>query len=241
MIFEVTVIIWSWRNITIAIRVKFYFVWKAKIQLSILNSEIIFISVTLIVISWPYQLYSIFVVTTDNWRAFLMFYVNLYNNFSIISREFQFIGLCWIIQARIDDVEVGLKNVFVEIDLVNGKWINIINYFYKTLINFFISGLTNSAKIKRLKTATTHLVKAFRKMNSLYSFPLLIALTSLSLNTMFEMYFTIFGGFTKNSNKTSLNFQRTSNIANNAISSLYYFARFFLICFVANKVTDKVT
>lgn len=105
---------------------------------------------------------------------------------------------------------------------------------------FFFLGSNTISKLKKLKNSTKLLLESITKLDSLYNVSLLVILTSLSLNTMFEMYFSIFGGFTKNSNKTSVNFQRISNIANNAVSSLYYFVRFYFVCFVANRVSNKV-
>ncbi|CAH1114495.1 unnamed protein product [Psylliodes chrysocephalus] len=67
----------------------------------------------------------------------------------------------------------------------------------------------------------------------------MIILSGLSLNVLFGFYFSIFGGFTKNSNKTSINFQRISNITNEILWSLYYLVRFVFICVVAAIVTEK--
>ncbi|CAH1971681.1 unnamed protein product [Acanthoscelides obtectus] len=79
------------------------------------------LSVLLVLISWPYQFYSILIVTTDNWAAFLMFYINLYNNFSCISCEFQFVSLCWLIQSRIRGILEELKEILVK-NVMDGRW-----------------------------------------------------------------------------------------------------------------------
>lgn len=84
------------------------------------------------------------------------------------------------------------------------------------------------------------LTEAFSKLNKLHGFQLMIILSGLSLNVLFGFYFSIFGGFTKNSNKTSINFQRISNITNEILWSLYYLVRFVFICVVAAIVTEKV-
>nr|CAI5845735.1 unnamed protein product [Callosobruchus analis] len=80
------------------------------------------LSVVLVLISWPYQFYSILLVTTDNWAAFLMFYINLYNNFSCISCEFQFVSLCWLIQSRFRGILEELKEILVKNMMDFGKW-----------------------------------------------------------------------------------------------------------------------
>lgn len=96
-------------------------------------------------------------------------------------------------------------------------------------------------QIVRIKKATKLLVDAFYKLDSLYSFQLLIILSELTLNTLFGLYFSIFGaGFSKHSSKTSLNFQKISNLANDVIWSFYYFIRFVFICIVTGLLTKTV-
>lgn len=51
-----------------------------------------------------------------------MFYINLFNNFSIISTEFQFISLCWILQARIEEVKLNLNTFLLKIEEPHGNF-----------------------------------------------------------------------------------------------------------------------
>ncbi|XP_028135243.2 putative gustatory receptor 28b [Diabrotica virgifera virgifera] len=179
----------------------------------------IILSMLLLIVSWPYQIYSILIVTTDNWMAFLMFYLNLYNNFSIISCEFQFASLCWIVQSRFERLIHNLEDIHNKHYIENG--------------NLVLTKLATTKRYTRLMT------KAFSKLNKLHGFQLLVILAGLSLNVLFGLYFTIFGGFTKNSNKTSATFQKISNVINEVLWSVYYLARFVFICVVAEIVTHK--
>lgn len=55
--------------------------------------------------------------------AFLMFYMNLYNNFSVISCEFQFIALGWIMKSRFDKLNEELEELYSKDYLDNGRYV----------------------------------------------------------------------------------------------------------------------
>ncbi|XP_074038549.1 uncharacterized protein [Leptinotarsa decemlineata] len=181
-------------------------------------SRILSGSVILLVVSWPYQIYSILIVTTDNWMAFLMFYLNLYNNFSVIACEFQFVSLCWMIQTRFRAMNRGIEELYSKVLTADEELMK--------------------HKLIRLKKCYKLLIQSCSQLNKLYGFKLLIILSGLSLNVLFGLYFSIFGGFAKNSTKTSLNFQRISNVANEIIWSFYYMVRFVFICVVADLLIN---
>ncbi|CAG9859000.1 unnamed protein product [Phyllotreta striolata] len=178
------------------------------------------LSVVLIVVSWPYQIYSILIVTTDSWMAFLMFYLNLYNNFAVISCEFQFVAFAWIIDSRFDKLNKTLK------ELCNKQYLD--------------NEQASLVKLSQTRKSSRLLCQAFGNLNRLHGFQLMAILSGLSLNVLFGLYFSIFGGFTKNSTKTSISFQRISNITNEILWSIYYLTRFVFICIVAGSTTDKV-
>ncbi|KAJ8984904.1 hypothetical protein NQ317_002744, partial [Molorchus minor] len=176
-------------------------------------------SFLLVLISWPYQLYSIIMVTTNNWTAFLIFSLNLYNNFSMIACEFQFISLSWIVKTRF----VGLNEELREFGL------SIVVDTDEAALN----------KISRIKKAYRGLHEGCVHLSALYGFQLLMILSCLSLCAMFNLYFAIFGGFKRDLATVANQAQQVPDAMNEVIWSLYYFGRFFFLCVAAGQLVEQ--
>ncbi|KAJ8961469.1 hypothetical protein NQ318_014717 [Aromia moschata] len=190
------------------------------IPFGVIHLEKVAILVIMILISWPYQIYAIIMVTTNNWMAFVMFSLNLYNNFSIISCEFQFISLCWIIKARFTSINDELRALGVAI-LVDVD---------ESILN----------KVHQIRRAYRVLNDSCVQLNILYSFQLLTMFSSLGLCILFNLYFAIFGGFKRDSQTMASEAKQVSGAMNDVIWSIYYFGRLFLICVAAGHLTEQV-
>ncbi|KAJ8965616.1 hypothetical protein NQ314_004007 [Rhamnusium bicolor] len=95
-------------------------------------------------------------------------------------------------------------------------------------------------KLSRIRKSYRVLNESCAQLNSLYKIQFLAILGSLTLNVLFNLYFAIFGGFTRDTSTTDLEAQQVSSSMNDVIWSVYYFGRFLLVCTAAGQLMEEV-
>lgn len=175
-------------------------------------------AVMTLLICWPFQICSFVRLPKTSFSIqFLVFFVNIYNNFSATCCELQFISICYLILSRFRLLHQSLDR-----DSTNIKLRNL------------------SSKISVLKDCHHDLCESITTLNQLYNGQLFISLSSLFVNILLNLYFAIFGGFTQPATRFILT-QNPTNVINSVLWSIYYFIRFLSICVVADILIDKVT
>lgn len=76
-------------------------------------------------------------------------------------------------------------------------------------------------------------------INQYYSPLLLISIACCNLNALLNLYFAIFGGYSKPEDKEKSP-QTSIDILNNFMWACYYFLRFFFVALFAELVTSEV-
>lgn len=215
--------------------------------------------------SIPLHVYSLTFAYRADPVAFFLFFFNSFNNLSVVSTEFQFISLCYIIQTRFEIINKNLKsqfgNMFYKLHSSTGNKLIFFNlsFFNKRfsvttanickeidtiMLKVYEKGVQKSMESKMaddvlvLRNVHRILTNLTVNVNQHYNVRILLSLCCCIINMLINTYFAIFGGYgTSNADTDGNNVRETVTAI---VWSVYYLQRFIFICTASEMICKEV-
>lgn len=177
-----------------------------------------------LLLSFPFQIYSLLDTFDGDLIPSLFFMSNTYNNFSTLCCEFQFLTVCFLLRARYVHLNQKLRRLLGK---RSSRW-KLVCVTFGVLEEKFADEVSN------LRTAHELLSKLAERTNESYDVQLLLGCCTAGLNILLNLYYSIFGGFDAPD-------RVFWDVIENVTWSGYYFCRFVLICLFVHKLVKEVS